>query len=99
MKNTLPLLCAECYVVHTQFWLDYGKRGCSPDTLQACQEGKVIVEIRVNAAGTVVSAKHKGGTISDRATIQLAIDAALKAKFTEGDHDQIGTITYNFKFN
>ena len=63
------------------------------------QEGKVIVEIRVNAAGTVVSAKHKGGTISDRATIQLAIDAALKAKFTEGDHDQIGTITYNFKFN
>ncbi len=63
------------------------------------QEGKVIVEIRVNAAGNVVSATHKGGTISDKQTIQLAIDAAKKAKFTEGDHDQIGTITYIFKFN
>lgn len=63
------------------------------------QEGQVIVEIRVNAAGTVVNATHKGGNISDKQTIQLALDAARKAKFTEGDHDQIGTITYNFKFN
>ena len=63
------------------------------------QEGRVIVEIRVNAAGNVVSATHKGGTISDKQTIQLALDAARKAKFTESDHDQIGTITYNFKFN
>ncbi|MBQ4394026.1 MAG: hypothetical protein II825_01825 [Paludibacteraceae bacterium] len=63
------------------------------------QEGRVIVEIRVNAAGNVISATHKGGTISDKQTIQLALDAARKAKFTEGDHDQIGTITYNFKFN
>ena len=63
------------------------------------QEGRVIVEIRVNAAGEVVSATHKGGNVSDKQTIQLALDAARKAKFTEGDHDQIGTITYNFKFN
>ena len=63
------------------------------------QDGRVIVEIRVNAAGQVISASHKGGTISDKQTIQLALDAARKAKFTEGDHDQIGTITYNFKFN
>ncbi len=63
------------------------------------QEGRVIVEIRVNAAGQVVSAVHKGGTVSDKTTIQLALEAAKKAKFTEGDHDQIGTITYNFKFN
>ena len=63
------------------------------------QEGQVIVEIRVNAAGNVISATHKGGNISDKQTIQLALDAARKAKFTEGDHDQIGTITYNFKFN
>lgn len=63
------------------------------------QEGKVVVEIRVNAAGNVISATHKGGTISDKQTIQLALDAARKAKFTESDHDQIGTITYNFKFN
>ena len=63
------------------------------------QEGKVIIEIRVNAAGNVISAVIKGGNISDKQTQQLALDAARKAKFTEGDHDQIGTITYNFKFN
>ena len=63
------------------------------------QEGQVVVEIRVNAAGNVISATIKGGNISDKSTQQLAIEAARKAKFTEGDHDQIGTITYNFKFN
>ena len=63
------------------------------------QDGRVIIEIRVNAAGNVISATIKGGTISDKQTQQLALDAARKAKFTEGDHDQIGTITYNFKFN
>lgn len=61
------------------------------------QEGKVIVQIRVNAAGNVVEATYKGGNITDKQTIQLALDAARKAKFTEGDHDQIGTITYIFK--
>lgn len=63
------------------------------------QEGKVIVEIRVNAAGTVVSATVKGGNVSDKQTQQIALEAAKKAKFTEGDHDQIGTITYIFKLN
>lgn len=63
------------------------------------QEGRVLVEIRVNAAGNVISAVVKGGNISDKATQQLALEAARKAKFTEDDHDQIGTITYNFKFN
>ena len=63
------------------------------------QEGTVIVEIRVNPAGQVVSARQTGGNISDKQTIQLALDAARKAKFTEGDKDQIGTITYKFKFN
>ena len=63
------------------------------------QEGRVIIEIRVNAAGLVTSATIKGGNISDKQTQQLALEAARKAKFTEGDHDQIGTITYNFKFN
>lgn len=63
------------------------------------QEGKVVVEIRVNAAGNVISAVAKGGDVSDKQTIQLALDAAKKAKFTEGEQDQIGTITYTFKFN
>ena len=63
------------------------------------QEGKVVVQIRVNAAGQVVSATISGGDVSDKQTQQLALDAAKKAKFTEGDHDQIGTITYIFKLN
>lgn len=63
------------------------------------QEGKVVVQIRVNAAGQVISATVKGGDVSDKQTQQLALDAARKAKFTEGDHDQIGTITYIFKLN
>ena len=62
-------------------------------------EGKVVVQIRVNAAGKVTSATIKGGDVSDKKTQQLALDAAYKAKFTEGDHDQIGTITYIFKLN
>lgn len=63
------------------------------------QEGKVVVQIRVNAAGQVVNATITGGDVSDKQTQQLALDAARKAKFTEGDHDQIGTITYIFKLN
>lgn len=77
-----------------------GIRGTLPQPSNTFkQEGKVIVEIRVNAAGDVVAVSHKGGTVNDKQTIQLALDAARKAKFTEGEHDQIGTITYNFKFN
>lgn len=63
------------------------------------QEGKVVVQIRVNAAGDVIGATVTGGDVNDVYTQQLALDAAKKAKFTEGDHDQIGTIIYNFKFN
>jgi TonB family protein len=63
------------------------------------QEGKVVVQIRVNAAGQVVSAAVTGGDVSDKTTQQLALDAAKRAKFTEGEHDQIGTITYIFKLN
>lgn len=64
------------------------------------QEGKVVVQIRVNASGDVIDVRETtGSTISDKQTIQLALDAARKAKFSEGDRDQIGTITYIFKLN
>ena len=63
------------------------------------QEGTVVVQIRVNAAGQVVDAKVIGGTVNDKQTQQLAIDAARKAKFTEGDGEQVGKITYIFKLN
>ena len=64
------------------------------------EQGKVVVSIRVDKAGNVVAASiGDGTTISDRYTQQLALDAARKAKFTEGDKEQIGSITYNFKLN
>ena len=63
------------------------------------QEVHVIVEICVNAEGKVISATHKGGTVSDKKQIRAALESARKAKFTQGDHEQIGTITYNFRFN
>lgn len=64
------------------------------------QEGIVVVQIRVNAAGDVIGVSEtKGGNISDKQTIQLALDAARKAKFSaSGTHDQVGTITYKFGF-
>lgn len=77
-----------------------GIKGTLPQPLNTFrQEGKVVVQIRVNAAGQVVNATVTGGDVSDKQTQQLALDAARKAKFTEGEHDQIGTITYIFKLN
>lgn len=65
------------------------------------EDGRVVVQIRVNARGDVVSAKwtDKGTQNANKEMIKMAEDAARKAKFTEGEHDQIGTITYIFKLN
>lgn len=64
------------------------------------QEGSVVVQIEVDANGNVTNASIAGGDISDKATTQLAIDAAKKAKFTSDKSiKQVGTITYYFKFN
>lgn len=66
------------------------------------QEGKVIVAIWVDAAGNVTDAQVQGGTVSDKATQELARKAALQAKFTpseDGTTKAKGTITYTFKFN
>jgi len=64
------------------------------------QAGKVVVQISVDASGKVTEATVIGGDISDKATMQLAIDAAMKAKFTSDKSiKQVGTITYTFKFN
>lgn len=66
------------------------------------QEGKVVVAIIVDGSGKVVSAKAtEGTTISNDATIQLALKAAYKAEFsfTDRPDKQFGTITYIFKFN
>lgn len=64
------------------------------------QEGRVVVQIHVNAAGEVIEAKCVEGTsISDYQARQCALNAAKKAKFSRGEREQIGTITYTFKLN
>lgn len=62
------------------------------------QEGKVIVSIRVNADGKVIDAYVDGGDISDKATQNLALEAARKVQCTTGDNDRKGKLEYNFKF-
>jgi len=63
-------------------------------------EGTVVVSIRVDSNGNVVSATKGAGTnTSDQALIQAACDAAKKAKFTGGDGVAVGTITYVFKLS
>ncbi len=65
------------------------------------EQGKVVVTIKVDRKGNVVSAVSgaKGTNVSDQTLWQLAKDAALKSRFKE-DPDapemQMGTITYNF---
>ena len=65
------------------------------------QDGKVVVSIWVLADGTVKDVQvARGTTVSDKATLQLALNSARKAKFSESDISiQTGTITYIFKFN
>ena len=63
------------------------------------QDGDVVVRIWVDQGGNVTNAQAIDGSISDLATKRLAVQAALKAKFTPGDTPQIGTITYIFNLN
>lgn len=83
-------------------WSLYGrnvKRLPKPSS-DFAQAGVVVVNIMVDAVGNVTNATVADGTtISDRATQQLALQAARQAKFTEGDTPQIGKITYTFKLN
>ena len=64
------------------------------------QEGEVVVKISVDKDGNVTEAEVSGGNISDRATRDLAVEAAKRAKFTSASSiKQTGTITYKFTFN
>lgn len=71
-----------------------------PQPSQDFQEaGKVVVDIIVDAAGNVVSAKAgaTGTNTSSPTLLRIAEEAARKAKFTSSDTpQQRGTITYNF---
>jgi hypothetical protein len=72
------------------------------------EQGRVVVEIRVDRAGNVVSARagakvppphNIGSTTSDPNPLQQAKEAALQSKFSKDDkatEQQIGYIVYNF---
>lgn len=62
-------------------------------------EGTVIVTIRVNATGRVISANVTGGNISTPQVREAARQAALKTVFSEGKDEVTGIITFNFKLN
>lgn len=64
--------------------------------------GKVVVNIMVDAKGNVMSATKAVGTnIADMKFVEAARTAALKARFSvaEGQDVQRGTITYVFRRN
>lgn len=61
-------------------------------------EGRVVVSIRVNSSGQVVSAaRGLGTTISDASVLNAAIEAAKKTQFSAGTGEVSGSITYNFR--
>ena len=64
-------------------------------------EGKIMVRVRVDKSGNVMHAEYmlEGSTTQDPTLMKLAIEAALKTKFAESDHEDEGTILYNFEFD
>lgn len=59
--------------------------------------GTVVVRVEVNADGNVVSATMVKGP--DQTLIDLALEAARKAKFNKAEGTSVGTITYVFKLH
>ena len=68
------------------------------------QQGKVVVTIRVNRKGNVISASPgaKGSTTTNTYLYAKAKEAALKTTFEanlKAPEIQVGSIIYNFKLN
>ena len=76
--------------------------GSLPKPIDTSQkEGIVVVEIKVDKTGKVISANAgvKGSTTLDKHLCRVAKEAALKAKFNKNsnaNYVQTGTITYHF---
>ena len=62
------------------------------------QEGKAIVSIRVNSLGKVIYAKCSSGNISDSRTKQMVEAAAYATRFSAGNGEAFGAITYDLIF-
>ena len=72
--------------------------GTLPDPVGNFQQnGVVVVKIRVNQEGQVISAVETTGTnTSDKIMIKSAIDAAKKTKWSKDSKEAEGTIKYTF---
>ena len=69
---------------------------------KADETGKVIVDVTVDAAGRVTTAAYRsqGSTTNNSELVAAAVEAALKARFSESETIvQGGTITYIFRMN
>lgn len=82
------------------FWLLKGRNlvgRISTPAYERNLEGTVVVNIRVDASGKVVSATIGGGTISDPTLREAARKAALTTRFSAGKGEASGSITFNFR--
>lgn len=73
--------------------------GAVAEPTEIFQEGNAIVSITVDANGNVIYAKVTGGTISDAQTKRLVEGAAKRTKFTSGNGEVRGTITYKLRYS
>ena len=65
------------------------------------EEGRIVIDITVNPQGKVISASIGKGTNIDNATLRRdALSAARRVVFNSisSVNNQMGTITYNYKF-
>jgi len=63
------------------------------------ENAKVAVDIRVDAAGNVISAEYqpKGSTTSDPSLKAIALKKARQVKFNSGSDESAGTLQFNFR--
>jgi TonB family protein len=86
--------------------IDFSLAGRNPVSLpkpeyNAKESGTIVVRIRVNREGKVISAEpgYKGTNILEESLLEAARKAALKARFnskSDAAYTQAGTITYHF---
>ncbi len=63
--------------------------------------GIVAIRVKVSKSGSVTHAEYSlsGSNTQDSVLIELALEAARKAKFVESDMESEGIITYNFELD
>lgn len=76
-----------------------GEGGLPRPDYNVSEEGKIVIDITVNPAGSVITASiGKGTDISNQTLRESALKAARMAKFNSinGTNNQSGTVTYRY---